>query len=181
MHATPDMYGLKIGEQAPLFRLEGTDGKTYTLHSFKKDYLMIVFMCNHCPYVIGYIDRIQQLAQQFQDTVQCIGINANDAVAYPQDSFPHMKRFVHENNLSFPYLYDETQAVAKAFHALLTPHVIVVDKKRKVVYNGGIDDNHENETAVREHWLKDALAALIAGEKIPNAETPCIGCSIKWK
>lgn len=183
MQATADMYALKLGQKAPAFNVKGIDNKTYTLDFFKnKEIVVIVFMCNHCPYVIAYIERIKQLYRQFQNKgIEFIGINANDSVKYPQDSFENMKRFAQEKNILFPYLYDETQEMAKAYGALLTPHVMIFDKERKLVYNGGIDENWEQPEKAQQHWLFDAATALTQG-KVPKQQmTPCIGCSIKWK
>jgi peroxiredoxin len=181
MHATPELYKLKIGDTAPDFALLATDGTTHSWDTITKPIVVIIFMCNHCPYVIATIERIKSLAHQFKDkNVQFVGINANDASKYPQDSFEHMKSFVHQNEVEFPYLHDESQEVAKAFHGLLTPHVMVF-KDRTLAYNGGIDNNINDASAVTEHWLRDALDALSSGEMSRVQETPCDGCSIKWK
>jgi peroxiredoxin len=180
MQAQPEMYKLKLGQQAPAFSLQGVDNNIYTWDSLTKDYTVIIFMCNHCPYVLAYIERIKQLAADFP-MVQFVGINANDPTKYPQDSFANMQTFVTEKEITFPYLFDETQEVAKAFHGLLTPHVMVFDKEHKLVYNGSIDDNCEEASAVKENWLHNALTSVTNSETPIKQETPCTGCSIKWK
>lgn len=183
MQATPEMYQLKIESVAPDFALIGVDNKQYAIHDFTgKEVLVVVFMCNHCPYVLAYIERIKKLANMFAaKEVQFIGINANDPIKYPQDNYENMKRFAKEKMLSFPYLFDETQEVAKAYNALLTPHVFVFDKERKLVYNGGIDDNWQYPEQVIKQYLREALVAITNGNTPKEQETPCIGCSIKWK
>jgi peroxiredoxin len=179
MQATPKLYKTKIGDKMPPFTLPATDGKQYTDESFGKEILVVAFICNHCPYVLASIERLRQLSIDFP-RVQFIGINANDPVKYPQDSFERMKEFVGEKQISFPYLFDESQEVAKAFHGVLTPHVMVF-KNKMLVYNGGIDDNCEDANNVQEHWLADTLTSLMNGETPAKQETPCVGCSIKWK
>lgn len=183
MQADPTLYTMKVGTKAPSFQLWGADEKEYMLENFQgKQVLVIIFMCNHCPYVLAYIDRIKELEERFRNQkVQFIAINANDPVKYPQDSFENMKRFGEERNISFPYLYDETQEVAKVYGALLTPHVFVFDGQRTLVYQGGIDDNWQAPEKVQQHFLADALQTILQGQKPSIQETPCVGCSIKWK
>ena len=183
MQATPELYQVKLGTKAHSFQLLGADDKEHILENFiGKKALVIVFMCNHCPYVLAYVNRINELAAKYlSKKVQFLGINANDPVKYPQDSFENMKRFVKEKNIQFPYLYDETQEVARAYHGLLTPHVMVFDEERKLVYNGGIDDNWEHLENVTKHYLDNALHSLTEAKKIAEPLTPCVGCSIKWK
>ncbi len=183
MQADPEMYMMKQGMKAPSFALLATDDKQYKLETFQgKKALVIVFMCNHCPYVIAYVERIKKIEQMFRkSSVQFIAINANDPVKYPQDSFEHMKQFVEEKEITFPYLYDETQEVAKAYRALVTPHVFVFDEERKLVYQGGIDNNWESEEKASKHFLTNALNAVVKGQTPIQAQAPCIGCSIKWK
>ncbi len=183
MQADPEMYTMKQGMKAPSFTLWGVDDKQYKLENFAgKKALVIVFMCNHCPYVIAYVERIKQVEEQFRkEKVQFIAINANDPIKYPQDSFEHMKRFLEEKGIVFPYLYDETQEVAKAYGALLTPHVFLFDEHRKLAYQGGIDNNWERKEKASKYFLTDALNAVVKGQIPLQAQAPCIGCSIKWK
>ena len=169
-----------LGSSAHEFKLMGTDDQAYTLNNFRsKEVLVIIFMCNHCPYVKAVIDRLNKLQKEFQDRgVQLIGINANDATNYPDDSFENMKKLL----LNFPYLYDETQEVAKTYKAVCTPDIFVYDKDRKLVYHGRIDDNWQDESAVTKRELAEALEKILADEEIPvENQHPSMGCSIKWR
>lgn len=159
---------IPFGEKAKDFSLPGIDGKTYSLASFSdKKILVIVFMCNHCPYVQASWDRMIALQKEFGDRrVQFIGINSNDEKNYPEDSFEKMKEYAEKKGHNFPYLRDETQEVAKAYYATCTPDFFVYDKNRELVYHGGIDDN---------------LESLLRGEKPSRDQNPSMGCSIKWK
>lgn len=178
-------YSQKIpfGAKAPDFSLPGIDGKTYSLAFFAdKKILVIVFMCNHCPYVQACWDRLIALQEEFGlQGVQFVGINANDAEQYPEDSFENMKEYAAEKGHNFPYLRDETQEVAKAYGAVCTPDIFVYDEKRELVYHGRIDDNWQNPSKVTRHELKEALSALLRSEKPKKDQNPSMGCSIKWK
>ena len=110
-----------------------------------------------------------------------MAICANDSVAYPEDSFQHMIERSRELHLPYPYLHDETQAVAKAYDAQCTPEIFVFDAAKKLCYHGRVDDNYQDESSIKAHDLRDALEAVLAGEKPGNPMTPCIGCSIKWR
>lgn len=170
---------LSIGSPAPDFNLPGTDGNTYSLASFSSaKAIVLAFTCNHCPYAKAYDDRFQDLFRQFgpQD-VAFAAISANDAENYPEDSFENMK----QRDLPFPYLYDESQETAKAYGAVCTPHYFVLDGERKVVYEGRLDDNWQQPNQVQETDLKNAIEAVLAGEKVPAPNTNPMGCSIKWK
>lgn len=174
---------LSLGASAPDFSLPGTDGKTYTLGSFKDAKLLVIsFTCNHCPYAKGVEDRFIRLAKAYQPKgVAFAAISANDATNYPDDSFANMKARALEKGYSFPYLYDEPQITAKAYGAVCTPHIFVFDAGRKLIYEGRIDDNWKDESAVKSHDLKIALDAALTGKPIANAQTNPMGCSIKWK
>ncbi len=170
-----------IGAQAPDFELLGVDGEKHTLANYEnKDVLVIAFVCNHCPYVMAYWDRLKVLVEEFGD-VQFVGINSNDDVNYPDDSYEKMIELVKSEGIGFPYLRDETQEVAKSYHAERTPQVFVFDKERKLVYTGGIDDSCRDAEQVGEQMLRNALLALGEGREIEKPEAPSIGCSIKWK
>jgi len=169
-----------MGTPAPDFSLLGIDEKTYTLNSFaEKKVLAIVFMCNHCPYVKAVLERLNTLAEEFQEKgVQFVGINANDVSDYPEDSFENMQQLP----IKFTYLWDETQEVAKTYGAVCTPDIFVYDKERKLAYHGRIDDNWKEPGQVTKRELQEALEKILNGEKISPAEQkPSIGCSIKWK
>ncbi|HMO03173.1 MAG TPA: thioredoxin family protein [Kiritimatiellia bacterium] len=174
---------LPLGAPAPDFSLPGTDGKTYTLTSFASANLLVVaFTCNHCPYALGVEDRFIRLAKTYQQKgVAFVAISANDATKYPADSFAEMAKRATEKGYPFPYLYDEPQSVAKAYGAVCTPHLFVFDTHRSLIYEGRIDDNWKDETAVKHHDLRDALDAALAGKPVPKAQTNPMGCSIKWK
>ena len=137
---------LKIDSAIPDFSLIGVDDKTYSLNSFSdKNILIVIFSCNHCPYVQAYEDRIISLQNEFVKAgVQIIAINSNDDVKYPDDSFEEMKKRAELKKFNFPYLRDETQEVAKAFGATHTPQIFLFDKQRKLKYEGKIDDNCSN-------------------------------------
>ncbi len=173
---------LKIGDPMPGFVLPATDGMTVDATKIKDPVLAVVFTCNHCPYAIAYEQRIIELAKHFdQEGVQFVLISSNDAKNYPEDSFEAMKAKHDELGYPFPYCYDETQKVAKAYGALCTPHCFVFDRSRTLKYKGRIDDSWKDPSAVTEHNLRDALAALVKGEEPPAHEANAIGCSIKWK
>ncbi len=169
-----------LGNSAPAFNIPGTDEKNHTLDSFKDaKVLVIVFMCNHCPYVLAVLDRLNQLSDEFKGFgVQFVGINANDADQYPDDSFENMKKLP----IAFPYLHDETQETAKAYQAVCTPDILVYDENRKLAYHGRVDDNWENENEVIARELAEALKKILKGEDVTKIEQhPSMGCSIKWK
>ena len=165
------------------FSLEGVDSKTHSLRNYsEKEIIVIIFMCNHCPYVKAVLQRIIELQNEFIDRgVQFIGINPNDATRYPDDSLENMKVIAKENNFSFPYLIDPSQEVAKSYDAVCTPDLYVYGKNRKLVYRGRIDDNWEDSEKVTQQDLKLALKNILSGEVITNKQIPSMGCSIKWK
>jgi peroxiredoxin len=165
------------------FSLEGVDSKTHSLRNYsEKEIIVIIFMCNHCPYVKAVLQRIIELQNEFIDRgVQFIGINPNDATRYPDDSLENMKVIAKENNFSFPYLIDPSQEVAKSYGAVCTPDLYVYGKNRKLVYRGRIDDNWKDSEKVTQQDLKLALKNILSGEVITNKQIPSMGCSIKWK
>lgn len=163
---------------APDFDLPGVDGQNYTLQSFAAaKVLVVIFMCNHCPYVLAVLARLNCLGAEFQaQGVQFVGINANDPKAYPADSFAEMQKLA----IQFPYLHDETQAIAKSYQAVCTPDIFVFGPDRKLKYHGRIDDNWQDEKAVKKRELKKALQNILQGREVA-AWRPSMGCSIKWK
>ena len=174
---------LKIGDKAPDFSLPGVDGKTHSLNDFKgKKVLVVVFMCNHCPYVQAYIERIKAIQSDYGiKGVQVVGINSNDEVNYPDDSFDKMMEFNKQINLNFPYLRYENQSAANAYGAQCTPECFVFDADRNLRYHGRIDDNHKDENAVKTYDLRNAINALLHNQKVAIELTPAIGCSVKWR
>ncbi|MBI4383210.1 MAG: thioredoxin family protein [Nitrospinae bacterium] len=172
-----------LGSRAPGFSLPGTDGKTYSLAGFKdKKVLVVVFMCNHCPYVRAVLDRLIQVQNDYRERgVQLAGINPNDVSRYPDDSPEEMKYLVRDKKIPFPYLFDETQAVARAYDAVCTPDIYVYGKDRTLLYRGRIDDNWKEPDKVSRTDLRDAIDDILAGRQAPGEQFPSMGCSIKWK
>ncbi|MBI4925517.1 MAG: thioredoxin family protein [Bdellovibrio sp.] len=177
---------MPLGSPAPDFSLSGTDGKTYSLASFdNKKALLVIFMCNHCPYVIATQDRINKLAKEYGNKgLALVGINANDAEKYPEDSFENMKLVANKHGYVFPYLYDETQKVARSYDAVCTPDPYLFEKSGNqflLRYHGRIDDSWKDERAVKERDLAKAIEAILNNKPISTDQKPAMGCSIKWK
>lgn len=173
---------LKMGSQAPLFILPATDGNTYSLDSFSnKKALVVIFSCNHCPYVQAYEDRIIEIQNDYADDLQVVAISSNEDTNYPEDSFEKMKERALLKKFNFPYLHDETQQVAKAYGATHTPEIFLFDSKRELVFHGKIDDNWQEPNSVKSKYLRNAIDELLSGKKISVPETFTIGCTIKWK
>ena len=173
---------MKLADQAPAFSLKAVDGKTRALADYSQiNLLVVVFSCNHCPYVKAYEDRLIALQEDYKDRVQVVAINSNDPVGYPDDDFAHMQARAKEKGFNFPYLCDDTQAAARAYGATHTPHLFVFDAARKLAYTGKIDDNWQDAGAAKQHFLRDALDDILAGRAPRLAETHAIGCTIKWK
>lgn len=174
---------LKIGSKAIDFNLKGVDGKSYSLDMFKdKKVLCIIFMCNHCPYVIATQERINEIAKDYVNkSFALVGINPNDEIAYPEDSFENMKIRTKEAGFVFPYLRDETQEIARAYDAVCTPDIFLYDRNRILRYRGRIDDSWKDETKVTRKELRMAIDKLLNDKDIDFDMIPTIGCSIKWK
>jgi len=183
---------LEIGAKSPNFNLIGVDNKNYTLESFSdSEILVIIFMANHCPTSQAYEGRIMKLADDYKDKgVSLVAISSNhpaalrlDEYGYSDigDSFEEMKQRAIERKYNFPYLYDgDKQVMAKAYGAIVTPHVFIFDKDRKLRYVGRVDDG-ENIKKIKNHDARNAINALLAGKKVPVEKTKCFGCSTKWK
>lgn len=174
---------ISVGSKAPDFDLPAVDGQDYSLGSFSgKQAVVVIFSCNHCPYVVATEDRMIGLQADYADRgVQLVAINPNDEVQYPADSFEAMKTRAAEKGFNFPYLRDESQQVARAYGASVTPEVFLVDAGGTVVYHGRIDDNVMEPDSVGRHDLQEALDELLAGKEISLQETEPVGCSVKWK
>jgi peroxiredoxin len=174
---------LKIGSKIPSFTLNGVDSKEYTLDSFKdKKVLIIIFSCNHCPYVQAYEERIKAVQNDYAGKgVQLAAINSNDDSLYAEDSFDGMIKRAKEKQFNFPYLRDEDQSAAQAFDASHTPEIFLFDHERKLAYHGKIDDNWQFPEKVKNKYLRNALDELLSGKEISIPETFSIGCTIKWK
>ncbi|MEP7147155.1 MAG: thioredoxin family protein [bacterium] len=165
------------------FSLKGIDGKFYSPEKFKDaEIFVIIFQCNHCPYVKAVMDRFVSLQEKYMDKkVQLIGINSNDPVAYPEDSFENMIRFAEKYNINFPYLADDTQQTAREYGAVCTPDIYVYDKERKLRYRGRLDDSWKDKSKITSKDLENAIELLLLGKKIDFQQIPSMGCSIKWK
>ena len=174
---------LSIGSKIPEFNSKGIDGKTYSLESFKDNKgLIIIFSCNHCPYVQAYEGRIKAIQSEYKDKgITIVAINSNDDVNYPDDSFENMKKRAAEQNFNFIYVRDEDQSVARNFDATHTPEIFLFDENRKLVYSGKIDDNWQEPEKVVNHYLRNAVDEMLEGNEISVPETYSIGCTIKWK
>jgi peroxiredoxin len=177
------MKKIEIGQHAPDFTLPGVDGKDCSLASFKeKKAVVVVFTCNHCPYAQAYEERLISIQRDYgPNGVQLIAINANDSVAYPEDSFENMVKRAKQKGYNFPYLRDETQRVARAYGAECTPEAFVLNCRFAVRYIGRIDDNWQHPDKVRTHDLRNAITAVLEHKKVENHVTHAIGCTIKWK
>ncbi|MBL9131107.1 MAG: thioredoxin family protein, partial [Verrucomicrobiaceae bacterium] len=188
----PGLKTLNIGDAAPAFELIGIDEEKHALAEYAKaDLLMIAFISNHCPTSQAIEGRLKKIASDFKSKLQVVAINPNDPGALRpdelgyskyNDSFPEMKRHAAEQKFNFPYLFDgETQAVAKAYGCLATPHVFLFDKERKLRYKGRIDESrYADEATVTSPDARKAIEALVAGKDVPVAETKPHGCSTKW-
>ncbi|HZT23689.1 MAG TPA: thioredoxin family protein [Verrucomicrobiae bacterium] len=183
MALTPSTM-LPLGTAAPDFKLPDTNGKIVSLADFQdRAALLVMFICNHCPYVKHIRAGLAQLARDYLPRgVGIVGINSNDAASYPEDSPARMKEEVQAAGYIFPYLYDESQAVAKAYRAACTPDIYLFDKNRKLVYRGQFDDSRPgNGIPVTGKDVRAALEAVLAGRPVPPDQKPSIGCNIKWK
>lgn len=176
------MQPLKM--HAPDFSLMNVDGREVSLADFAEaPALLVIFMCNHCPYVKHVADAIQQLAFEYmQRGVGVVAINSNDASAHPGDSPEQMIHEAEMRGYPFPYLFDEEQAVAKAYGAACTPDFFLFDKERQLFYRGQLDSSRpKNEIPLTGEDLRAALDALLSGKPAPEVQKPSIGCNIKWK
>jgi thiol-disulfide isomerase/thioredoxin len=172
---------LSIGDSAPTWKdLEGTDGKKHSLSEFAdKDVLVICFTCNTCPYAVDYEDRLIALAKKFASEGNrgaLVAINANKV---KDDLLPAMQERAKAKAFNFPYLHDETQQVAGSYGAARTPEFVVLNKERKVVYLGAMDDSADGKS-ITKRYVDDAVAAALAGRSAPIAETPPVGCAVRY-
>ncbi len=182
MAATPLVCD--FGWTPPDFALPATDGKTYRLDDIAGPKgTLVMFICNHCPYVIGALDRILAAAQDLQAMgIGTAAISANDAAAYPDDSFSNMQRLARTHDFPFPYLHDEPQATARAWNAACTPDFFGFNAAIQLQYRGRLDAAGQNSAPPgMRRELVEAMQAIAATGKGPQDQTPSIGCSIKWK
>jgi peroxiredoxin len=173
---------LTIGTEAPQFDLPGVDGRNHTLDDYRDaDVLVLIQSCNHCPYVQAWEGRMMDIQRDYADRrVRLVAISSNDADSYPEDSFEEMKKRAQKLGFNFDYLYDEDQSIARALGSERTPEVFVFDRDRRLVYHGAIDDNRDDR-AVSQHYLREALDAVLEGREPSTRETPPVGCTVKWR
>jgi len=178
--ASPVKNGYEVGDIATDFKLKNVDGKIVSLSDFKQAKgFIIIFDCNTCPYSKAYNQRIIDLNEKYAAKgFPVITINSN---AGSGDSYNDMIRIASKKKYKFPYLYDETQAIAKAYGATNTPHVFVLNQDLKVSYIGAIDNNARTAASVTKKYVEEAVDALIAGKSVPVTKTKAVGCGIKWK
>ncbi len=173
---------LKTGDVAPDFDLLGIDDKRHSLDSYNSyKGMLVVFMCNHCPYVKAKTTALNEIYDKFGDKIAMVGINSNDAVAYPDDSFAAMKEVAKEKGFGFDYLVDDTQEVAKRYGATCTPDPFLFNNKRRLVFHGRIDDMMKPEDSITEKTMIQNIEKMLAEKEIERDFEPSIGCSIKWK
>jgi len=175
---------LPLGTKAPDFRLPDTTGKSISLKDLLgAPALVVVFMCNHCPYVKHIRSGLAQLARDYLPRgVAMVGISSNDVANYPADSPAKMAEEAKSAGYLFPYLYDETQEVAKAYRAACTPDIYLFDQDQRLVYRGQLDDSRPNNgIPVSGKDLRAAIDAVLKGKEVPPEQKPSIGCNIKWK
>lgn len=176
-------FTLQIGDSAPDFNLPGIDGKNHALADYRDaKVLVIVFSCNHCPFVVGSEARMKQFVADYQDqSVQMVAINSNETDNHPTDSFEHMVEHAKQIGMTWPYLRDESQEVARAYGALRTPHFYVFDPQRTLKYTGRMDDAPREPGKETTRELRDAVDAVLAGKTPEVPLTNPIGCNVKWK
>jgi len=175
---------VNLGTLAPNFKLLNTRNNEPVISDnyFSKNGTIIMFICNHCPFVIHVLDEIVSITKKYDNEISFIAISSNDIVNYPEDSPELMKKLAEEKKFNFPYLYDETQEVAKKYDAACTPDFFVYNSDKQLVYRGQLDDSRPgNDIPVTGHDLRKAIDSLINGEEIDKNQKPSIGCNIKWK
>jgi peroxiredoxin len=178
-------FTLPIGHKAPDFHLPATDGKSYALKDFAHSPLLVIcFTCNHCPYVIGNESREKALVEKYHAKgVAYVAINSNNVNAYADDDFPHMVERARSLHFTWPYLHDESQAIAKAYGAIKTPHFYLFDKDRSLRYVGRMDNSPRDKSLAHTHELADAVEDLLThragGVRLPVSDA--IGCTVKWR
>jgi peroxiredoxin len=169
---------LSLGDHAPAFDLPGIDGRKHTLDDYREQPVAVVFSCCHCPYVMAWEDRLNEIAGDYAGRAGLVAINSN--AGYLGDSWEDMEERAAEKGFRFPFLYDETQGVARAYGAARTPEVFLFDATHRLVYRGAPDSDHQSPTGA-EPYLRRALDATLGGQEPKPAETPAVGCTIKWR
>ncbi len=182
MARTASSQVLRTGQVAPDFRLKGVDNKVYSLNDFKSSKcLLVIFICNHCPYVRARISDIVDLQSKFNvSDLQVVGINSNDT-SYQDEGFENMKIFAQNYGLNFPYLIDDSQVTAKQYGAMCTPDPFLFDSERRLVFHGRINDAVEPDMSPNIPVMENNIKKILNKENLENDFDPSIGCSIKWK
>lgn len=173
---------LRIGQSLPSFSgLKGVDGRDHSSSEYDSPVLVVAFSCNHCPYVQAYEDRMMAFQRDYASKgVKFVAVNSNEEVHYPEDGYDHMVKRAQARKFNFDYLRDADQSAANAFGATHTPQFFVFDKERKLRYSGKLDDNWKDPSAAKEHYLRDAVDAVLTARDVAVPETHSIGCTIKW-
>jgi peroxiredoxin len=181
MVKTLSSQAFRTGQTAPNFHLKGVDGKTYSLDDFDSKSVLVVFICNHCPYVMARIGDLIELQRKFsRHEFAVVGINSNDP-DYPDEGFDNMMKFSERYSLNFPYLIDDTQRVAREYGAVCTPDPFLLDNQKKLVFHGRINDAMEPEAVPKIPVMENNVRRIIEGKALDNDFDPSVGCSIKWK
>ena len=170
------MARLALGDTAPPFNLPGTDGADHSLDDYEGQPVAVVFSCCHCPYVVAWDGRMNAIARDYAGRAGLIAVNSND---HAGDSFEEMQRRAEEQGFVFPFVRDESQEVAHAYSAARTPEVFLFDAERRLVYHGAPDSDHTDPGGA-EPWLRQALDAVLGGDEPSPAETPAVGCTVKY-
>ncbi len=177
-----------LGQPAPAFSLPATDGSTVSLRDFSGARgLLVAFICNHCPYVKAIQGRLVKLEAEFAPRgIPMVAINSNDSVKYPDDNFPAMQSEAKRLGYRFPYLWDETQSIARAYGAVCTPDFFLYENRGgsgdfRLTYRGRLDDSWKDESQIKRRELADAMNAILAGKPPLNEQPSSMGCSLKWK
>ena len=178
--------GVKVGDKAPAFSLKNVDGRIVSLSDYKEAKgLIVIFTCNHCPYAKLYEQRIIALHEKLAPRgFPVVAINPNAPEIVPEDSYENMQKRAKEKGYPFPYVFDETQDVAKAYGATKTPHVFLLRREGEdfvVAYIGAIDDSPNDPKKVQRRYVEEAVEAILSGKPVPTSETKAIGCSVKYR
>ena len=171
------MARLRLGDPAPPFELPGVDGASHSLADYAGMPLAVVFSCCHCPYVVAWEDRLDAVARDYEGRAGLVAINANHHLG---ESFEDMRERAAEKGFAFPFLRDDSQKVASAYAASRTPEVFVFDRGHRLVYHGAPDSDHQDPEGAKP-YLRNALDAALAGRAPTPAETPPVGCTVKWR
>lgn len=183
--APATVHALELGADAPqrTVRMKGVDGRMTSIASAAGPKgTLVVFTCNHCPWVKAWESRIVRVAAEAKRAgVGVIAVNSNDPATYPDDSFAHMRKQARAGGYAFPYVVDATSEVGRAFGATRTPEAFLFDAEWRLVYHGAVDDNAREPEKVTATWLADAVTAVAGGKAVPTPETKALGCSIKFR